>query len=242
MGMDSSQVIHYHGTPITPKAQLLRMGGRHFCVPYPRPDSLQICLQIGQSLMFDNGAFSIWRRGGAMDQNAYYRWLDPILTPPHWAVIPDVIDGPLEEQQRMRATWPRETFGYQNCAPVWHLHLPLAELLWLTEAYPRVCIGSSGQYRDPGTPAWCGRMDQIFNTLAKRGGPMPWIHGLRMLGQHDGGWPLASADSTNVAQNFKRDTGCAECKASTIDARQPVAHWTPRPEQMELCDFSATDF
>jgi hypothetical protein len=55
-----------------------------------------------------------------------------------------------------------------------------------------------------------------------------------MLGQAAGPWPLASADSTNVAQNFKRDTGCAECKAAVVDTVQPPPLWTERPLQATL--------
>lgn len=223
-------MIHYHGTPITPRAQLERMTGRHFCVSFAQDQDLKTCMQIGQSVMLDNGAFSIWRRGGKLDVPAYYKWLEPLLAPPHWAVVPDAIDEPLEAQQRLLGTWPRETFGYANCAPVFHLHMPLTHLHFLCSAYPKVCLGSSGEYRDPGTAAWAHRMDAIFNYLAKLR-VMPWIHGLRMLGQHSGPWPLASADSTNVAQNFKRDTGCAECKAKKIDAHQPSTKWSKRPEQ-----------
>lgn len=39
------------------------MGGKHFCVSYARPDDLQRCLRLGQSLMLDNGAFSAKTRG-----------------------------------------------------------------------------------------------------------------------------------------------------------------------------------
>lgn len=77
-------------------------------------------------------------------------------------------------------------------------------------------------------------MDQAFNELARRHARLPWVHGLRMLGQAGGDWPLASADSTNVAQNWKRDTGCAECKAAPLDAVQTPALWTERPIQKEL--------
>jgi hypothetical protein len=66
---------------------------------------------------------------------------------------------------------------------------------------------------------WERRMDEVFNHLARRG-RLPWLHGLRMLGQIRS-WPLASADSTNVAQNFGRDTGCAYCKAKQINRNQP---------------------
>ncbi|HSW83505.1 MAG TPA: hypothetical protein VLH12_08525 [Usitatibacter sp.] len=213
-------VIHYHGTPITPRAQLERMAGRNFCVSFAKTQDLKTCLRIGQSVMFDNGAFTIWKQGGRLDVQAYYRWLEPILKPPHWCVIPDEIDGTLEQQHALLSTWPRETFGYENCAPVFHLHMPLAHLHFLCNAYPKVCLGSSGQFAEIGTDSWTRRMDEIFNFLARRR-VMPWIHGLRMLGQAGGPWAMASADSTNVAQNWKRDYGCAECKAAPLDAIQP---------------------
>jgi hypothetical protein len=225
--------IHYHGTPLTPQAQLRRMAGRNFCVPFPRPESLNICLQIGQMLMFDNGAFSVYTRGETFDVKGYYAWLEPILRPPHWAVVPDAIGGSLEDQYRLLLTWPRETFGYANCAAVFHLHMPMEHLHFLLNAYPKVCLGSSGEFWDVGSHKWRGRMDEIFNYVEKKFTQRPWIHGLRMLGQVDG-WPLASADSTNVAQNYKRDTGCAECKAAPIDAQQAAAEWTPREIQQGL--------
>ncbi len=226
-------MVHYHGTPITPKAQLDRMAGRNFCVSFARPDNLAHCLRIGQSVMFDNGAFSAWTRGEPFNEKGYYAWLEPILTPPHWCVMPDEIDGPLEAQQAFLSRWPRETFGYDNAAPVFHLHMPLEHLHFLANAYPKVCLGSSGLFAKIGTPQWTRRMDEIFDFLAKRR-VMPWIHGLRMLGQCDGPWPMASADSTNVAQNFKVRTGCAECLAEVIDRVQPAATWTPGRGQSPL--------
>lgn len=86
-------MIHYHGTPITPLAQIERMAGRHFCVSYERPDDLRRCLRIGQSLMLDNGAFSAKTRGAEFDLAGFYNWVEPLLTHPHWAVVPDVIDA-----------------------------------------------------------------------------------------------------------------------------------------------------
>lgn len=225
-------MIHYHGTPITPRDQLMRMHGRHFCVSFARPDSLGICLQIGQSLMLDNGAFSAFTRGEAPQWAEYYRWLAPLLAPPHWAVIPDVIDGDVSAQRGLVQQWPQE-FGYLG-APVWHLALSFDWLLELCDKFPRVCFGSSGLYWQVGSEAWSRRMDEAFNALHKSGRFNTWIHGLRMLGQTDGGWPFASADSTNVAQNFKRDGGCAECKAFLIDAQQPALWWQPRATQLEL--------
>jgi hypothetical protein len=225
------RMIHYHGTPISPRAQLERMAGRHFCVSFAAPQDLKTVLRIGQSVMFDNGAFSAFTRGAAFDVDGFYRWLEPIMGHPHWAVVPDVIDGTVEQQRAMTAAWPfRREFGI----PVWHLGLPISYLLELCETWGRACLGSAGAYWQIGTPPWCGRMDEAFNALVQTFGKVPWIHGLRMLGQAEGPWPLASADSTNVAQNFKRDTGCAECKAAPIDATNPPSLWTERAIQMEI--------
>lgn len=224
-------MIHYHGTPITPRAQIERMAGRHFCVSYAQPQDLKTCLRIGQSLMFDNGAFSTWRRGLQFDEAGYIKWLDQHLRHPHWAIVPDVIDGSVEENDAMIDRWQ---YGKRFGAPVWHLHEPIGRLAELVDAgWEKVCIGSSGEFATIGTPAWRGRMDAAFNMLAITYKRLPWIHGLRMLGQAGSDWPLASADSTNIAQNWHRD-GCAECKASAIDAEQAPSLWNQRMLQKDL--------
>lgn len=220
--------VHYHGTPITPRAQLLRMAGRNFCVSYAAPNDLRVCLQIGQSVMLDNGAFSVWTKGIAFDVPGFYAWVAPVLGHPHWAVIPDVIGGDEQQQRQMLKTWP---FPRALGAPVWHLDKPIDYLLYLADEYPRICLGSAGEYWQVGDARWCRRMDEAFNALAKRGA-LPWIHGLRMLGQI-GEWPLASADSTNVAQNHHL-YGCAECMAANIDVTQGPSKWKQRAEQQPL--------
>jgi hypothetical protein len=224
-------MIHYHGTPLTPRSQLERMAGRNFCVSYAEPRDLETCLRIGQSVMLDNGAFSAFTRGNPLDVKGYYAWCDASLAHPHWAVIPDVIDGTEDEQRALVKTWPFGNYG----TPVWHLGMPIAYLLDLCSNWPRVCFGSSGAYWQIGTPAWCGRMDEAFNTLAKAFGRIPWIHGLRMLGQADGPWPLASADSVNVARNYKDGDFCAECMAQRIDRVNPPTLWKSVPLQEAIC-------
>lgn len=144
-------MIHYHGTPITPQAQLLRMEGRHFCVPFSDGRDAERCLRIGQSVMFDNGAFSSWKRGWPFDLPGFLAWVEPMLAHPHWGVIPDVIDGTVEQQREMVAQWP---FGTEHGAPVWHLAEPLDRLLELADEWPKVCLGSSGQYAVINTPLW----------------------------------------------------------------------------------------
>lgn len=225
-------MIHYHGTPISPRRYLEKMAGKHFCVSYAAPSDLATCLRIGQSVMLDNGAFSVKTRGAVFNVDGFYRWAEPRLAHPHWAVVPDVIDGSVEQQRGMLKTWPfRKEYGM----PVWHLGLDISYLLELCDTWGRVCFGSSGDYWKIGSPRWTGRMDQAFNALVRTFGQLPWVHGLRMLGQAAGPWPLASADSVNVARNFKDGTTCADCMAMRIDAVNPPILWAERPEQEELC-------
>jgi hypothetical protein len=204
--------IHFHGTPITPAAQLARMAGEHFCVSFARPDNADVCESIGQSVLWDNGAFSAYTRGETLDESALYDWLEPRLYHPHRAVVLDKIGGDVDEQRVMLRRWP---FPCDLSWPVWHLDKPLDYLSELADEWGAVCLGSAGAYWETGSAAWERRMDQVFEHLFRRG-RLPWVHGLRMLGKVKA-WPLASADSTNVAQNFGRDTGCAYCKARQLD-------------------------
>lgn len=226
-------MIHYHGTPITPRAQLLNMAGRNFCVSFAAPQDLKTCLKIGQSVMLDNGAFSAFTRGKAIDVPGFLEWLDPILAPPHWAVVPDVIGGSVEDQRKLLDVWP---MGKANACPVWHLDKPLSYLCELVDGWPKVALGSAGEYWQVGSDRWAHRMDEVFNEIVRVYGRVPWIHGMRMLGQYSERWPLASADSTNVAQNHKRYNGCAECMAGPIDARQPASGWKRSPIQAGIFD------
>lgn len=223
-------MIHYHGTPLTPRKMLMEMSGRHFCVSFARPDDLEVCLKIGQSIMFDNGAFTAFTKGKTFDQAAYLAWVDEHLAHPHWAVVPDVIDGDEEQQRQGIRAWP---FPKELSAPVWHLGLSIDWLLELADHWPRVAFGSSGQYWEVGSASWRRRMDEAFEALARTRRHLPWIHGMRMLAQCDGPWPLASADSTNVARNFKTYNIHPDQMAGRIDATQPARKWQGI-RQMEL--------
>lgn len=222
-------MIHYHGTPITPRATLLTLSGRSFCVPFSDGRDLAAAMQIGQSVMLDNGAFSAWTRGYAPDWPGYYEWVAPHLSPVHWAVVPDVIAGDEADNLALASQWPhkREWAGV-----VWHLHESLDHLARLADLWPRVCFGSSGQYRDPAGDAWHRRIDAAWNLL-ERTGRHPWVHMLRAAQQaSEGAWPFASCDSTNVARNHAASV--AANMAASIDARNPPVRWNHRAEQMEL--------
>jgi hypothetical protein len=230
-------VIHYHGTPLTPRAELMKMAGKNFCVSFAAPGDADWCLAHAQSVMWDSGAFSAFTRKAEVDWSKYYEWLEPRLGHPHWAVIPDVIDGSVAEQRAMVAQWPH---GSMLGVPVWHMGLDISYLLDLAQTWPRICFGSSQQYWQVGSDPWCRRADEAFNALAKRG-PLPWVHMLRGLSLCGDRWPFASADSTNVARNFKNigNETDPERMARRIDSVQCPIKWKTRATQKELFDAVA---
>lgn len=215
-------MIHYHGTPITPRAALSGMAGRHFCVSHAAPNDLSWCLKHGASVMIDNGAFSVWTRGITPDWEAFYAWAEPYLCHPHWAVIPDVIDGDEDSNDKLLSECP---LPREWSAPVWHMHESLDRLARLSDGWVRVCIGSSGEYRQPGSQAWINRIDAAWDMLAKTN-RRPMVHMLRAMKEaSDGHWPFASADSTNIARNHAgstvRGAQVPELMAARIDSRNP---------------------
>ena len=221
-------VIHYHGTPITPRAALHQLAGHHFCVSYAAPGDAQTCHDIGQSVMLDNGAFSTWKRGEPLDADGFYRWAEPWLGyRTTWAVIPDVIDGDPEANDALIAQWPHGTRG----APVWHLHEPISRLCKLAETWPRVCCGSSAQYADVGSVIWHERMTQAMNELCGDGPPPVWLHMMRDM--RCSGWiyPFSSVDSTDVARNHHLASKDVKKMATRWDAMQCPARWHKRPVQ-----------
>ncbi|HHQ2558982.1 hypothetical protein ACW7EA_12085 [Pseudomonas aeruginosa] len=196
-------MIHYHGTPIggTRQDAARFLAGRHALVPFPRQDDVAIVAEVCQSFCFDNGAFSVWKKGGTLDIEGYLRWVDDWRRHPgfDWALIPDVIDGDEADNDRLLEQWPEHLPG----VPVWHLHESLERLQRLASAWRTVALGSSGQWATPGTAPWWKRISAAMNSICDaRGRPTCRLHGLRMLDPKIfGRLPFASADSTNAAVN-----------------------------------------
>jgi hypothetical protein len=201
------QVIHYHGTPMTPVADMVKaFSGRHAMVSFEHPEQMEICAEICQSVVLDNGAFSAWRQGKDHDFSGYIDWCEKWLKHPcvDWCVIPDVIDGTLADNEWKIWSFP---FPREQSVPVYHLHEPLEHLLELRRSFPRIALGSSGKWADPGSNDWWIRITEVMEVLCDdAGAPLVKIHGLRML---DPGifskLPFASADSCNVARNVGLD-------------------------------------
>ena len=226
-------MLHYHGTPLSPRSELYKLAGKNFCVPFSDARDADTCLSIGQSVMFDNGAFSAFTKGKPLDAVGYYTFLEPRLGHPHWAIPPDVIDGTVEQQREGLAAWP---FPPEFSAPVWHMGLPIDYLLELADEWPRVCFGSTARYWQVGSDEWCRRADDAFNAIAKAHRRLPWVHMLRGMNLSGDRWPFASVDSVNVARNFKDSNICPERMARRLDAIQCPTTWQQQLKQQEMFD------
>jgi len=201
-------MIHYHGLPITPEtaaAQVLQAG--HGFVSFAEPRNLGLVANVCQSFAVDNGAFTAWKQGSPIaDWSGFYDWAADAKKIPScdFAVIPDVIDGGESDNDALLNEWP---LGRFFGAPVWHMHESLQRLERLASDWPRVCIGSSGEFATVGNALWWGRIGKAMSVVCdEQGRPSVKLHGLRMLNplvfRH---LPFASADSTNIGRNIGID-------------------------------------
>lgn len=234
-------MIHYHGLPMTPAADMVRaFAGRHGMVSFEHPDQIENAAEVCQSVVLDNGAFSAWKQKKSYDFNGYAEWCDKWLLHPavEWCVIPDMIDGDETANKTMLLEWPLDS---DHSVPVYHLHESLDYLEWLCDAYPRIALGSSGKWSDPGSADWWKRMAEVMAVVCDdEGRPHVKLHGLRMLDpvifSH---LPFASADSCNVARNVGIDQAWngpyaprsramrALIMMERIEAHASAARWSP---------------
>jgi hypothetical protein len=233
----NGMTIHYHGTPITPRSVLETLAGACFCVSFAEPRDLERVHQIGQSIMLDNGAFSLWRSGRPTDWPRFYGWAAPWLDfATTWAVPPDVIDGDEAANDALLAQWP---FPRHKARPVWHLHESLDRMERLVDEWPAgVCFGSSGEFAEVGSPAWHRRIGEAWDLLAARHAHTPWIHMLRGLRVcRMGAYPFASCDSTDVARNHNV-TGHPRLMVEEWDSVQCPGRWVPIETHQSLFDIA----
>lgn len=201
-------MIHYHGLPMTPVLAMLRaMKGHHAMVSFERPDQIAEAAEVCQSVVLDNGAFTAWSAGRKHDFDGYQAWAVHWLRHPavEWCVIPDVIDGDEQQNNDLLAEW---ALPGDVSVPVYHMHESLDRLEHLANSYPRVALGSSGEFKDPGTAQWWARMSEMMDVVCDDDGfPRVKLHGLRMLDpvlfSHI---PLSSADSCSAALNIGFDS------------------------------------
>jgi hypothetical protein len=201
-------MIHYHGTPITPDsaaAQILMR--RHAMVSFAHPEQIDLVADACQSFALDNDAFSAWRAGRPItDWGPFYEWVAVWQRHPgfDWFLIPDVIDGSEEQNDALVFDAALSPHG----VPVWHLHESLDRIERLiVQGFPRIAIGSSGEFAQIGAPRWWRRMAESMSAFCdEQGRPRTRLHGLRMLDPYVfTSFPFSSADSTNIARNVGLD-------------------------------------
>lgn len=242
-------MIHLHGTPIGGTRQDVArfLTGRHALVPFPRQDDMGAVAEFCSTFVFDNGAFSVWKRGEVLDVEGYTRWVGQWYRHPgfQWALIPDDIEGGEAENDALLRDWPEHLRS--KGVPVWHLNESIDRLVTLCQQWQTVALGSSGQWATPGTSGWWGRMSEAMNAVCDEDGrPMAKLHGLRMLDPAIfTKLPLSSADSTNAAVNsgsldrfgmYVPPTAAqrAAVIAERIQAHNSAAVWIPQPIQQEV--------
>lgn len=200
-------MIHYHGGPITPDTCAIRAWtGRHACISFAAAQQLPLAAQFCQSFMIDNGAFTFWRTGNEVRWDDYYVWLEQWINHPglDFAIVPDVIDGTEGENDALIDACPISLY---KLSVVWHINESIQRLKRLADCFPRVCIGSSGEYDVTKPDAYLKRMHEAISAvLDKNGYPITRLHGLRCLNPELFRYlPLSSADSTMVARNIGID-------------------------------------
>ena len=201
-------MIKYYGTPLTPKSVFIKALTRRNClIPFPNPQDLKRGIEVCNKVIVDNGAFTIWRKGGSVNWDEYYDFVDTIIEDIEFFFIPDVIDGTEEENDFLISHCLWRTDYSKKGVPIWHINESLYRLEYLIEKFDYIAIGSAGEYKDLGTWKWHRRMDEAMKVLCNYDGfPKVKIHMLRCLNPKIfTRYPFHSGDSTGLAQNHSRD-------------------------------------
>lgn len=216
-------MIKYYGTPITPNRVFDeifedRATTRNCLIPFPNPQNLKRAKEKCDKVIIDNGAFTLWNKGGVIDWNKYYNWLKDHIEEIELYFIPDVIDGTEEENDLLIVDFFkrfRSNKGWkyginpmrEKGVPIWHINESFDRLKRLMREFNYIAIGSAGEYRDLGTDKWHKRMNETMKVLCDKDGfPKVKIHMLRCLNPNIFlRYPFHSGDSTGLAQNHSRD-------------------------------------
>jgi hypothetical protein len=206
-------MIRYHGVPITGEGQpIMALQAKHACVSFEHPGQVEVVAELVSSFILDNGAFSAWKQGRTLDLEGFAAFVDRWHAHPgiDWYLIPDVIDGDVNDNLKMLGRWQQMVSGriWSLGVPVYHLHEPLEHLRMLVNVWPKVAIGSSGEFAQIGTQAWWQRMADVMAVACDEDGyPKCKLHGLRQLDPTiTSHIPYHSADSCNVARNVGIDS------------------------------------
>lgn len=201
-------MIRYHGGPITPKeAAINAWRDGHAMISFANQQQVDLAFEVAGEVVLDNGAFTLWKAGkGKIDIPAYLDFVGLWRFHPAfgWCVIPDVIDGDEDENSKLVDEWPLDR---AVSVPVWHMHESVQYLERLVADFPRVAIGSSGEFATPGTPRWQTRIAEAMEVACTDGMPLVKLHGLRQMDPEIFSVvPYSSVDSCGLARNIGIDS------------------------------------
>lgn len=234
------EMVKYHGTPITPKESFEKfMIGRNALVSYAEPRDLFRAFFFCDKVIIDNGAFTIWRRGGSHDWEDFYKWLKPFHKRIEFFFIPDVIDGTEFENDQLIIDYKYRKINNpeMNGVPIWHLNESLERLNRLCDEFDYIAFGSSDKYSELRSLAWRIRMNNIMDIVCDdKGIPKVKIHMLRCLNSRIfTKYPFYSGDSTNLAQNHK--TTSAKKILNHVEKYNSPLHYAPIHNGLNLDDW-----
>lgn len=224
---------------MTPTPDMLKaFQNRHAMVSYYEPRQIEHAAEVCSSVAIDNGTYPAWKAGGLPDFTGYVEFCRKWLRHPcvDWCLIPDVIDGTEQQNDDLQSKFVRELrVAISRMVPVWHYHESFERLARLMKEFPRIALGSSGEFRDPGSQPWWNRTAEAMRVVCDADGyPLVQLHGLRMLNpdifSHV---PLASGDSTNVARNSGIDK-------AWVGRYAPRSVWVRALVMMDRIDNHAT--
>ena len=224
-------MIRYHGGPCTPiEAALELWSGRHALISFAYPQQIDFVAKHAHSFVMDNGAFSAWEHGSEVNWDDYAKWISEYQQHPGFdnCLIPDKIDGTEADNDDLLMWWEGLDSLATPGVPVWHMHESVERLERIimspAKTYPVVAIGSSGEFSQPGTQRWWGRMALAMEKACdKNGRPLCRLWGLRQMDptifSHV---PYSFVDSASISRN------------SGIDKGRPAAYRKLSPKQAAL--------
>lgn len=215
-------MIHLHGSPFSGSkndpevdelcAHLYGTGQVGGLVSFMGKSQTELVIKNGKYVWFDNGAFSLWKRlkklgtleGFDWDKHwtKFYMWLLKHYSQIDKFLIPDVIEGSEEENDRLINSVP--AMFKDKAVPVWHTVESIERFVRLCEEFDTVAIGACGQHQTIMSDACIARLGHAFDEIYHYRNINVKIHGLRMTDNRVvDKFPFYSCDSTSVVTREK---------------------------------------
>lgn len=211
-------MIHIHGSPFSGSKKeienlklCMHLYSGKDCgglVSYANSWQLDLVARYSNFLWLDNGAFSRYNKlinGGSDPRDfdwdshwtKYYLWVMEHYSRITWFIIPDVIMGTEEENDRLIERVPIAL--KDKAVPVWHTTESIDRFVRLCEEYDIVCIGACGEHHYIIGDACQQRLTEAFTEIYFNRDIKVKIHGLRMTDNRVvARFPFYSCDSTKV--------------------------------------------